>query len=376
MQDLSPYRRHLSSCPHAAKGQRFTLCACPIWVDGKIDGKRYRRSLGTTDWDTAIRKIQAIHIAGPGEDRQGGMTVAAAVKAYLADCNARSVRASTIASYRRTLRHLPDMRVSQISTEAVSAWRAERKVAPGTQRKELEHVRFFFQWCVTRRMIAENPARAVKPPRVEIAPTLPYTQDEVEALLGACDRIASDDPDRTPYVRARARAFILLLLHSGLRRSDAALLRRDALQQDGYLTLRIEKTRVPLKVHLPHSIASELRRLPSENPEYFFWSGKSKPATVIGNLWRTVQRIGQIADIHATPHRFRDTFACRLLENGQDIRVVQKLLGHKSLRTTELHYSPWVQSHQKLLDSATATLDFLAPSKPPVRLLNKRRRNA
>lgn len=302
-----------------------------------------------------------------------GCSVAEAAASYIADCEARNVRASTITSYRRTLGTFPDMQLTHVAAAHVAHWRAGRKVGSGTQRKELEHLRFFFRWCCTRKLISENPAAGVRPPRVDSRPTMPYSQDEVSRLLAACDRISSDNPVETGYIRRRARCFVLLLLYSGLRRSDAAVLRRSALGKDNRLTLRTEKTGVRLQVQIPAAVADELRSLPADHPEYFFWSGRSKPATIAGNLWRTIQRLGKLSEIHATPHRFRDTFACRLLEKGADIRTVQMLLGHTSVRTTEKHYAPWIEAHQRLLDSAAATLDFLEPVAP---VLLRRRRKA
>lgn len=369
---LTAYRRHLQGCPQKGKGQNYTLCACPVWAYGRVGGGApIRRSLKTENWNEAVRRLMAIEIGeiSPGP---GGLTVAEAAEQYLADCAARNVRTSTITSYRRTLGTFPAMLLAHVAAAHVAEWRGRRKVKASTQRKELEHLRFFFRWCVSRKFIGENPADGVKAPRVDSRPTMPYSQEEVGKLLAACDRLASDNPAETEYIRRRARCLILLLLYSGLRRSDAAVLRRSALAgEHNHLTLRTEKTGVPLRVSLPAAVADELRRLPASNPEYFFWSGHGKPATVAGNLWRTVQRVGKLAEVHATPHRFRDTFACRLLENGADIRTVQKLLGHTSVRTTEKHYAPWVESHQKLLDAAAATLDFLEP-RPPVLLRRKK----
>lgn len=360
---LTAYRRHLQRCAFAKKGQNYTLCDCPVWCYGRVGvAAPIRRSLGTRNWDEAIRRLMAIEVGEFSPEPQG-CSVAEVAALYLSDCEARNVRGSTLASYRRTLGTFPDMRIAHVSAAHVAAWRAGRKVAAGTQRKELEHLRFFFRWCVSRKLIGENPADGVKSPRVDSRPTMPYSQEEVARLLAACDQIASDNPGETEYIRRRARCFVLLLLYSGLRRSDAAVLRRSALR-DCRLTLRTEKTGVRLQVQLPAAVSDELSRLPAENPEYFFWSGRSKPATVTGNLWRTIQRLGVIADVHATPHRFRDTFACRLLEHGADIRTVQKLLGHTSVRTTEKHYAPWVEAHQKLLDAATAKLDFLPEGRP------------
>jgi len=53
---------------------------------------------------------------------------------------------------------------------------------------------------------------------------------------------------------------------------------------------------------------------------------------------------------NALSHRFRDTFAVKLLERGTSIESVSVLLGHKSIRITEKHYSPWVRSRQEALE--------------------------
>src|ERR1043165_8602428 len=57
---LSFWRRHLKSCSHGKKGRSHTKCSCPIWCDGEIDGRRYRHSLETCDWQRAIRKLAAL----------------------------------------------------------------------------------------------------------------------------------------------------------------------------------------------------------------------------------------------------------------------------------------------------------------------------
>jgi hypothetical protein len=50
---LALYRRHLGSCKHAAKGNHWTRCQCPIWVQGSIGGETIRRSLNTGNWTAA-----------------------------------------------------------------------------------------------------------------------------------------------------------------------------------------------------------------------------------------------------------------------------------------------------------------------------------
>jgi integrase/recombinase XerD len=382
---LTAYRRHLSDCPHLPKGQAYTLCGCPIWAYGVLNGKRIRQSLGTADTARALRRIAELENGdGQAEEVPAGPTVAAAVSLFIASSKERNLKASTLASYSKTLAHLSSFKafinepVSAISTPALDAYKSSRTIAPSTWRKELETLRAFFYWCEERGWCQKNPARKLKMPLVDDLKTQPFSGDEVRSLIAAAGDLSSDNPAETEYVRRRARALMYVLLYSGLRISDVAELQRSALASTRHLTLRVLKNGVRLKVLLHPTAADALSSLPAQNPKYFFWTGKGDVMTCIKNMRRTIQRIGKIAGIHAHPHRFRDTFAVELLTNGADIRTVQKLLGHTSVKTTEKHYAHFVAAHQALLDSAASTLDFESGSGGPllVHPVGNRRRNA
>ena len=61
---LNLYRRHVAKCPHRKKGQSYVKCACPIWCDGELKGRRYRHSLGLRDWQRAVKKLAALETPG------------------------------------------------------------------------------------------------------------------------------------------------------------------------------------------------------------------------------------------------------------------------------------------------------------------------
>src|ERR1700680_4183944 len=83
---LALYRRHLSTCPHVAKGNRWTRCHCPIWVQGSIGGETIRRSLNTTNWTAASSVVHQWQAAGQiGVLKPEIPTVAEAVAKVLAE---------------------------------------------------------------------------------------------------------------------------------------------------------------------------------------------------------------------------------------------------------------------------------------------------
>lgn len=366
--ELKLWRRHLASC--AAHSRTDTSCSCPVWVDGRIEGKRIRHSLGTSNWERAERKIERM-LDPESAPRQ--YKVSSATEHYLEDCEIRGLAQSTIRSYRDTLdnfrkfcAHEAYPHISTLTLEALTSFRTSRRgrdkqsaARPSTLRKEIECLRAFFAFCVDRGWVSVNVAKRLKPPKESGPATLPYEPAEIESILSACARMGNREHRGMLTARARMRAFVLLLLYSGLRISDACALERKKLNpKTGHLTLRQMKTGAILSVRLPERVISELTILPGG--KYFFWTGSGKLSTTVGNFRQTLASVLQGAGVKGHPHRFRDTFAVALLQQDVPIRTVQLLLGHSSVRTTEKHYAPFVQSQQRLLDAAVAKLDFLS----------------
>lgn len=376
------WRRHLENCKHRKKGIRHTACNCPVWCDGTIDGRRVRHSMKTTSWDKAAREIE--RGLDPEPSPVAGITVARASDGYLADCVARNLEPSTVRSYTKLMQHFAAFCEAQaytslahLTVDALGQFRASRRgkdgtspVTPRTQRKEIEALRAFCSFCVDRSWMEHNLAKKLKPPREDDVATLPFSRDEVDRILNACDQLENNNRDSAAFGRRRAKALVLLLLYSGLRISDAAKLRRSALDsKSGRLLLRMMKTRSPLYVKLAPDAIDSLNAIGSAG-EHFFWNAGSSIETTKGSLRRTLVAVGNatktkdLPRINVHPHRFRDTFAIRLLEEDVPIRTVQLLLGHKSVLTTERHYAHFLSSQQRLLDAAVDKLDF-SPVRTP-----------
>ncbi len=389
MSELRLFRRHLANCTHKHEGRAFQSCSCPFWCDGRERGKRILKSMGTASLARAQRKLDRMNDpTAPAP----AMPVKEAIASYLEDCAIRNLAVSTVRSYRKTLAHFEAFSVQHayptlesLTIEAFDRFRVSRRgrdqnkpAKPSTLRKEIECLRAFCAFSVERGWMKANLAKKLRPPKESTPATLPFEPAEVTAILNACEKIGNREHAASKRARERARAFVLVLLYSGLRISDAAALTRSSVNATtGHLLMRQMKTGAALHIKLSGSVLNALDELPRENEKYFFWNGKGKLATQVGNLRKTISRVLKIAGVIGHPHRFRDTFAVSLLERDVPIRTVQLLLGHTSVRTTEKHYAPFVKSQQRLLDAAVDKLDFgESLSELPKRGLKKAVRNA
>ncbi len=169
-----PLPPHLNSCTHADKGRDSSLCHCPIWVYGRLNGESYRRSIQTT--------------AAPATSPPGSTPAPAP---------------SPISSTSLALAHL-----IALTVELLTAFRDQRiAVDPDTGKP-----RTFCAWCVDREYLRTNAAKKLKPPKIEGIATKPLDPEEIDKLIAACDRMRGMWQEDNPLVRQRARALVLLLL--------------------------------------------------------------------------------------------------------------------------------------------------------------------
>lgn len=291
------------------------------------------------------------------------LTVTRAINDYLSYCETCSLAESTIRSYNITLQTLRNWMAANKYPEAMSKlniavldeFQKHRSTStePITLRKEIIHLRTFFAWCVKRELTPTNQAKHMTMPKTQGNITMPFDNGEVKLLTGALSTI----PQRKA---AYGSAMLYTLLYSGLRISDVIQLKTHRLGDDGRLLLRMEKTGHAVYVKLHQNAIDALKGLAtSVVGPYFFWDDTMKLSSAINQAREFVGDLGLSAGVpDVRPHRFRDTFAVNLLLAGVDIRTVQLLLGHTSLRTTEQHYAPYVKEFQVKLDAAVDKLSY------------------
>jgi integrase/recombinase XerD len=180
--------------------------------------------------------------------------------------------------------------------------------------------------------IQDHPTRRRKAGRVAETNIVPITSDEFKRILNASDE------HRNKNNRLRLRALVLLMYYSGLAIRDAVTLKRDHIKY-GKLFLRRTKTGTDVLRPLPGEALVALKQIGSEN-EYFFWSGKAKPKSAVGNYQRALKTVFEEAN----------TFITNLLTAGVPIETVAALVGHSSTKMT-MKYSHWIKARQKSLEA-------------------------
>jgi integrase/recombinase XerD len=359
---LDIYRRHRRRCKHRHEGRSWRHCDCPIHVDGFLGGCRVRRTLRTRNWTRAKEIVRDWEIAGrilEEEQPQQLTTVTDARKAFLADAKARNLRDPTLYKYDLLLRQLQifadNAGLTVINQFDLSTLRNFRESWPNRNisgKKKLEALRTFFQFCWEAGWISQNPAMKLKAPKTSTPPTLPFTDEEMSRILAACGQYSANYGGAGHAHAHRIRALVLLFVNSGLRIRDAVTLPRDRIDDNGNLFLYTAKTGVPVKVPLPSTVIEALSMVTGTSNQYFFWTGESKPKSAVGNWQRSLRKLFRLANIpDGHPHRFRHTFAARLLQAGAGLENVSRLLGHQSTRITERYYASWIKERQEQLEA-------------------------
>lgn len=375
---LSVYVRHRSKCKYKNE-PTSRRCSCTKWLVGTLPGRkgRFRVSAKTTSWEQAegIARQYETAAAG-GKDMEAAMslpTVKKAVEGYLADAKARGLVADTIKKlttiFEKQLLAFCEKEqihfLRDLQTKDLTRWRQGWKDGQLARKKKHERVVGFFWFCVRQGWIPQNPTQAMGKIIARHTPTDYFPVAEYAIILAACMRL--DEGVKRPYDienrGARILALTELMRWSGLAIRDAVTLERTRLEDGGKLFLYRAKTGVPVYVVLPPHVVQLLKNVPpgaKPNPRYFFWSGNGLPKTAVADWQRSYRRLFEVAALmqpdgtmkRCHPHMFRDTFAIELLLAGVPIDQVSVLLGHKSVKTTEKHYAPWVKARQQQLEAS------------------------
>ncbi len=215
----------------------------------------------------------------------------------------------------------------------------KRKISAKTLAREVVAIRQFYKFLKEEKKLAVNPTEKIETP--EVSRTIPdyLTQEEIEELFSS---IQEDN-----IYELRDKCIFELLYSSGLRISEACNLKMSDIDMNG-MTIVVEgkggrqrlvpfgeKSLEILKKYLKVSRPAILKK---RECEYLF---VSKKGSYINrkSVWRLLNHYIKRTGIKkkVTPHTLRHSFATHLIENHADLRVVQELLGHIDISTTQIY---------------------------------------
>jgi len=260
----------------------------------------------------------------------------------------RGLGGNTLQAYRRDLLKLA--RALQSSGQRLESARREDLLAflaqqlragrsPRSVARYLSGFRQFYRWLVREGRLAEDPTALIESPKLGRGLPKALPEAQVEALLAA--------PDCATAVGLRDRAMLELMYATGLRVSELTALELGSLNLNQGVLRVVGKGRKERLVPIGEQALEWLQRyLSGARPELM--KGAQSPRVFVTArragmtrqaFWHAVVRHARSAGItqRISPHGLRHSFATHLLNHGADLRVVQLLLGHSDLSTTQIY---------------------------------------
>lgn len=208
-----------------------------------------------------------------------------------------------------------------------------------TQARLLSSIHSFYRFLLYHHYIEQDPSELLEMPRVEKKLPEVLSLEEIDAMI-ACIDMSKPEGHRN-------RAIIEMLYGSGLRVSELTDLRLSNIyRQEGYMRIlgKGSKQRlVPISPIADEQLGYWLQDrnaldIKPESIDIVFLNHYGRQLTR-AMIFTIVKRLAQAAGITKTisPHTLRHSFATHLLQNGADLRIIQQLLGHESIVTTEIY---------------------------------------
>lgn len=219
------------------------------------------------------------------------------------------------------------------------AQRVDQQFSPRSTSRALSSLRRFYAYSHQSGKIADNPLSQLLNPKIGRSLPKTLSEQDVDALLNA--------PDIADPIQFRDKAMLELLYASGLRVSELVGLSMQQINlQHGLVrvTGKGQKERlVPMGEEAAHWLLRYLREarallLGGQLLDVVFPSSRAQQMTR-QTFWHRIKFYAKVAHIQAqlSPHTLRHAFATHLLNHGADLRVVQMLLGHSDLSTTQIY---------------------------------------
>lgn len=257
----------------------------------------------------------------------------------------RAMSPSTVASYSSDVRDFlawidsAGVRVGDVRTDHIVQYFGTLEgLSKRSQARFLSSLRSFFKWTVLEGYVKDNPCDAVDTPKIGRHLPAVLSEDEVSAII--------DSVDTGSWNGLRDRAILEVLYGCGLRVSEVVGLKiSNVYFKEGFVRIvgKGNKERlVPIGGMALEAVSDYLavRPEPSDTAsEDILFLNRDGRALSRVSVFTMVKRQAMLAGVHKeiSPHTFRHSFATHLVNHGADLRVVQDMLGHESILTTEIY---------------------------------------
>lgn len=257
----------------------------------------------------------------------------------------RGMSPNTVASYVRDVEgllkayegYLPaDIGTAEVERHLSD--RIQKGLSKRSQARLLSSLRSFFNWCIEEGDLKDNPCDRIDAPKLGKHLPAVLSVEEVDAILESVDLKAPTG--------LRDRAILEVLYGCGLRVSECTgLLLSHVHLDEGYVDVvgKGNKQRIiPLGEMAAEAIRNYLPARPEPSAraceDILFLNRFGRPLSRV-SVFNLVKERAIAAGIHKeiSPHTFRHSFATHLIEGGADLRIVQEMLGHESILTTEIY---------------------------------------
>lgn len=258
--------------------------------------------------------------------------------------NTLSAYKADLAKYREFLEqnNLSEITVSKMQLGEFLLWLNSQNLRAASSARILAAVRGYQKYLLLENLRTDDPSQQVKGPKLPKRLPKALTQAQVLELLAASG--PEPDDEVADILRLRNRAILELMYSSGARVSEVAQLDLDEMVQGGWVRIRGKGSKerlVPVGSFAQRAIDAYLVRsrpllaAKAGGPALFLNQRGSRLSRQ--SIWEIIQSAGEACGLSVSPHSLRHSFATHLIEGGADVRVVQELLGHASVATTQIY---------------------------------------
>ncbi len=260
----------------------------------------------------------------------------------------RGLSQNTLAAYRADLtalgrwldqRDVPIVKTSRQDLLGFIAWRVEAGARPRSTARQLSSFRRFFRYLVREGIVRDDPTAQIAMPKIGRSLPKSLSEDEVESLLTA--------PVVTDPLGHRDRTMLEVLYATGLRVTELVNLKHNQVNlNQGVLRIVGKGNRerlIPLGEEavrwLQQFCGGPRMEILLERQTDFLFPTRRGDKMTRQAFWHIIKRYARKAGVQKelSPHTLRHAFATHLLNHGADLRVVQMLLGHSDLSTTQIY---------------------------------------